>query len=59
MCEASLLEKIEQVRQEMYHLSKTAELNSQVMIDCSQQLDHLLNLYQTKYVTHSYINKQQ
>lgn len=59
MCEDSLLEQIEQVRHEMYHLSKTAKLNSQVMIDRSQQLDDLLNLYQTKYVTHSYINKQQ
>ncbi|HLS20336.1 MAG TPA: aspartyl-phosphate phosphatase Spo0E family protein [Bacillota bacterium] len=59
MDEDSLLKKIEKTRQEMYQLSKNSDLNSQVMVDCSQRLDQLLNLYQKKYAIHSYKDKQQ
>lgn len=59
MNEASLLREIEKVRIEMYQLSKTADLNSREMIDCSQRLDQLLNLYQTKYAFPSCKHKQQ
>lgn len=59
MDEASLLKEIEKLRQKMYRLSKSRTLNSQEMINCSQRLDHLINMYQKRRNVHSYKNKQQ
>jgi len=44
--ESSLLEKIEECRQEMLSLSESYEFTSKPVIDTSQKLDDLLNKYQ-------------
>ncbi|HLR75352.1 MAG TPA: aspartyl-phosphate phosphatase Spo0E family protein [Virgibacillus sp.] len=46
MGESSLLEKIEECRQEMLSLSESYEFTSKPVIDTSQKLDDLLNKYQ-------------
>ncbi|HAM79514.1 aspartyl-phosphate phosphatase Spo0E family protein [Ornithinibacillus bavariensis] len=43
-----LLQKIEQCRKEMIALSGSYKLSSEVMVETSKKLDHLLNEYQLK-----------
>jgi len=54
MNENLLLKEIEDIRHELYELSKTYELNSNLMVERSKELDRLLNIYEEKYVEHSH-----
>lgn len=51
MGKSSLLEKIEQSRQEMISLSESYALTSKRVIDSSKKLDDLLNKYQDNKIT--------
>lgn len=57
MKKALLLKKIEDVRHELYNLSQTSELNSELMIERSKELDELLNLYDENYTNKSPTNR--
>ena len=46
MSSAEILEKIEAVRQELNELGETKSLLDSEIVRFSQQLDHLLNMYQ-------------
>lgn len=54
MNKALLLKKIEDIRHELYSLSQTNGLNSELMVERSKELDELLNLYEEKYASQPY-----
>jgi Spo0E like sporulation regulatory protein len=48
-----LLQKIEKCRKEMIALSDTHKLNSEVIVEKSKKLDHLLNEYRMNNMTNN------